>query len=187
MRNRMVAGLALALALAVPTVWAQGPGGPGGGFDREEGKRFGGRQHHEFRMQRFLNDPAFRERIGITAEQAEKLRAQGMAAAKTTVRLRADQQIKRIELAELLHAEKPDRVAIDKKLREVADLHYASLKARTDNMLAMRELLTPEQREKIHAFARERMLEFRGPRGERRMGPGGPPGAPQPPSEMPKD
>lgn len=190
MRNRMVAGLALALALAVPTVWAQGPGGPGGGFDPPERQHLRGRGHgdsHMERMMRLLEDTEFRQRIGITNEQAEKLRAQGMAAAKTMVRSRADQQIKRIELAELMQAEKPDRVALDKKLRELADLHYAALKARTDNMLAMRELLTPEQREKIHAFARERMREFRGPRGEHRMGPGGPPGGPQPPREMPKD
>ena len=190
MRSRIVAALALALALAVPTTLAQGPGGPGGGFDPPERKHFGGRGHGDFhmeRMMRLLEDTEFRQRVGITNEQAEKLRAQGFASAKAMARSRADQQIKHIELAELLQAEKPDRAAIDKKLRELADVHYVALKARTDNMLAMRELLTPEQREKISAFGRERMREFRGPRGERRMGPGGPPGEPQPPREMPKD
>lgn len=193
----------LILALAALLVWAQDlddpPAGPGrerAGFFRE-----GHDQGHMW--MRFLEDPAFRERVGITNEQADKLRALGFAAAKTRARLEADRKIKRIELAELLQAEKPDRVAVDKKLREIADIQYATLKAHTDHLLAFREIVPSEQREKIRAFVRERMRErmreFGGPR-PGMMGPGmmGQPGTrgprapaappqPAPPKETPKD
>lgn len=187
MRSRMVAGMALIVALAVPLAWAQWRGGPGEGFVGPRGKSFGGRHHRGFGLHQFLNDPAFRERVGITAEQAERIRAQGMTAAKARVRLRADRELRQMELAELLQAEKPDRASIDKKLRELADLHYAEMKAHTDDQLAMREIIAPEQRAKIRAFAQERMREFRRSRGEPGRGPGrfrgprepgGPPGPP---------
>lgn len=196
MKWRVAAAVALMLTLAAPAIWAQDPAGPPTPF---AGQRMGpmpAREHGGMAWQRFLNDPAFIERVGLTKEQTDKLRALGMASAKARVRTDADQKIKRLELTELLQAEKPDRVTIDKKLREIADLHYASLKAHTDNLLAFREIVTPEQREKIRAFARERMeqrmREFRGqrpgmmaPRGP--QGPGGPPTMPAPPPQPPKD
>ena len=203
MRIKVGATLLLILALAVPLVWAQDLDDPPTGRGAQMARFFRGEHDQGHMWMRFLEDPAFRQHVGITNEQADKLRALGFAAAKTRARLEADGKIRRIELTELLRAEKPDRAAIDKKLREIADIQYASLKAHTDDLLAFREIVPPEQREKIHAFVRdrmrERMREFRGPR-PGMMGPGmmdqpgprGPrePGAPPPqapPKETPKD
>lgn len=200
MRCKVGAALALMLALAAPMAWAQeqDPMDPPARFEGHGMMRAFGAGHAEGHMwQRYLDDPAFRERVGLTKEQMDKLRALGTSAAKARIRAEADMKIKRLELAELLQAEKPDRAAIDKKLRELADLHYNALKARADNLLAFREIVSADQREKIKAFVHERiqqrMREFRGMRPGMREGPRGPqmpgglPAPPAPSREPPKD
>jgi Spy/CpxP family protein refolding chaperone len=80
-------------------------------------------------------------------------------------------QVKRIELNDLLRADKPDRTAIDRKLAEVNAAQAASEKANIDHQLAMRSLLTPEQQAKVKTMMQDRpgMGPGRGP-----GGPGGP-------------
>lgn len=193
-----------------PAPGDQGPG-PGMGMQRRMGPRMGqmgpgmGMRGHEGRMRghmarRFLRrhpglamnglmqNPAMRERLKITPEQVSKFQAQESAISKSLVRSRADIQVKRMELAELMRADKPDRAAIDKKLRELQDSTFTAEKARIDNQLAMRDLFTPEQRqelEKVRSEFRGRMMQrgpgeggMMGPRGPRRMGP---PQQPSPP------
>jgi len=86
-----------------------------------------------------------------------------MAFQKTRIRDRADIQVKRIELRQLLGAEKPDRAAIDKKLRELNEVELAAKKSMIDYRLAQREFFTPEQREKMRQMFQERG-QRRGPR-----------------------
>ena len=193
---------AMAQALYAPVPDEQGPGmgmqrrgGPGAGhrmgpgYDGQRG-RMGMRRGHGMRgefqgmqqsmmLHRLLQDPAVRERLNITPEQMSKLQAQEGAMAKAGIRNRAELQIKRIELGELMRAENPDRAAIDKKLREMQDATFAAEKARIDGQLYLRDLFTPEQRkemEKMRGEFRGRMMQ-RGPGGPGgpggRMGPGG--------------
>ena len=133
---------------------------------------------------RLLRDPATRERLGFTAEQAAKIEAQENAFAKARIQNRANVQVKRMELDELVRAEKTDRAAIDKKLREFEDARIAAHKAAIEHRLAMREMITPEQREKMRQMMQERWMNRpgRGPQG--RQPPAGPP-APQPPAPEP--
>lgn len=207
----------LAAALAVPLVGMtqeppappvdppaqQGPGwqrrgGPDGqgmamhrGMRGPEGWRGGrgmGRHMGRGGLGRLLRNPAMRERLGFTPEQAAKIQSQESAFAKARIRNHADLRVKRMELDELVNAEKPDRAAIDKKLREIQEIQFSSEKAGIDHRLAMREMITPEQRQKMQEMFREfRMGPRRGP-----GGPGGPgfrprepqpPAAPQPPAD----
>lgn len=141
--------------------------GQGGMMKQRMAHRFM-RRHPGMAMHRMLQDPAVRERLNITPEQAAKIQAQGSTVAKSMIRSHADIQVKRMELGELMRAEKPDRVLIDKKLREVQDATFAAEKARIDNHLTTHELFTPEQRQEM-----EKMRgEFRG--GMMQRGPGGP-------------
>jgi Spy/CpxP family protein refolding chaperone len=185
-----------------------GPGmgqrmGPGMGMQQGMGRRMGMpgkrgmmmrrgmarrfmRQHPGMIMHRMLQNPAVRERMKITPEQMTRLQAQESAMAKSGIRSRADIQVKRMELAELIRSDKPDRTLIDRKLREVQDATFTAEKARIDNQLATREMFTPEQRqemEKMRGEFRGRMMQRgpggpgdggmmrRGPRGEGQGGP----------------
>src|SRR5271154_6994880 len=92
-----------------------------------------------------------------------------------------------MELRELLTADNPDRAAIDAKLQEVGAAQMASEKAAIDNGLALRDILTPAQRDQIKQM---RMNGFQqggdaqktprsGPRGGRGSAQGGAPPPPQ--------
>ena len=189
----------VALVATAPLLVAQGPPpereGPSG--DARESwqmhPRFGRRAHFRFDggmrgrgsfgLAGLASDPRVRERLGITPEQASKIRQQELNFRKVQIRNRAELEVKRMELAELLTADKPDRGMIDKKLREISDTQFASEKSRIDHHLAMREALTPEQREKL----KQMFSEFHRPLGERgpsRYGPGRQsPRGPRPPAE----
>ena len=143
-------------------------------------------RHGDFGLARLVANPEIRQRLGISSEQAAKIRQQELDFRKAQIRNRAEHEVKRLELAELLEAEKPDRTMIDKKLREISDTQFAAEKSRIDHRLVMREALTPEQREKLKQMFRE----FRRQRGERgfgHFGPGSPggmgPRGPRPPAE----
>lgn len=178
-----------------PPAWGQqrgpgaGPGWQGRGFGQGRGmwRGHGGMRGRGMRgrgLGRLLKSPAMRERLGFTAEQAAKIEAQESAFAKARIQNHANLQLKRMELDELVAAEKTDRAAIDKKLREFQDAQTAAHKAMIEHRLAMREMITPEQREKMREMMQERRMgrPGRGPRGP--QAPAGPP-ATQPPAPEP--
>ncbi len=91
---------------------------------------------------------------------------------KAQIRNRAELEVKRLELAELLEADKPDRTPIDKKLRDISEAQFAFEKSRIDHHLAVQGALTREQREKLKQMFSELHRPF-GERGPSRNGPGG--------------
>lgn len=201
----------LALAVGLPVAYAQMPGpgaaapqqrwapaerGPrGGGWGQARGMRgpgMRGRGGQAAMLLRLVNNPTLRERVGITTEQAAKIRQQTSDFLKQQIRSRANMQVQRIDLQNLMAAENPDRAAIDKTLGEISALRLTQSKADVDFRVAMRNALTPEQQEKLMQMRQEFMR--RGPGRGGRMGPRGPqgmknrpgPGSPQsqnPPAE----
>jgi Spy/CpxP family protein refolding chaperone len=168
---------------APPRAQRRGPGqmrGPGG-WQRGEGRRGGGRFRGmrgsrrgrvEFALERLAENPAARERIGMTAGQAAKIREETSEFRKGAIRGRAELQVKRLELQDLLRAETPDRSAIDRKIDEISAARLAQSKGQVHYRLAMREILTPEQRQKLRQMREEsRGRGFQGgprpPRGPR--------------------
>jgi Spy/CpxP family protein refolding chaperone len=122
---------------------------------------------------------AIQAELGLSADQAaqiEKLRVEGR---KQAIRQRADLAIARLELQELMNAPTVDEKAVAAKVKAVSDLQAAGLKARVDERLAMRRVLTPEQQEKM----KQLMRQHRQDRGARpgRAWRGGRPGAGTPP------
>jgi Spy/CpxP family protein refolding chaperone len=103
-----------------------------------------------------LNDPAIRQQIGLTAEQAAAIRQQESNFRKTEIRDRADLAVKRIDLRDLLAVDKPDRAAIDSKLREISAAQLALEKSSIDFRLNMRDAISPAQREKLHQLMADR-------------------------------
>ena len=175
-----------------PMSWQMRTGGPQG--QRGWGVRGRGWGPRGFGLGRLLNDPDVRQQLGITDAQAAKIRQQESDFRKAEVRNRADLQVKRMDLNDLLSADKPDRSAIDKKLQEVGAAQLALEKSAIDFRLTMREALTPEQRQKLQQIMRQRRQPMprgnagpRGMQGGRRGGPGAapPPNTPRqaPPSQ----
>ncbi len=144
-----------------------------GGFQR--GGRMGGRGfgigQREFGLMGVLRDPDIRKQAGITDEQFAKIRGQESDFRKTEIRDRADLQVKRIDLRDLLAADKPDRAAIDSKLQEISASQLALQKAAVDYRLDMRDAITPAQRDKLRELMRDRRQRGGGgPGGRRAMG-----------------
>jgi len=177
------------------------PGGPSeergewgrGQEDFRGGERMGrrgfGRERGEFGLARILKDPAIREKLGITAEQAGAIRKQESDFRKAEIRDRADLEVKQVDLKDLLEADKPDRAAIDAKLQEISNSRLALEKSRVHFHLAMKEAITPEQREKLHQLMSERWRHEGGPgrpggpRGQGQRGQHGPVPAPNAPAQ----
>jgi Spy/CpxP family protein refolding chaperone len=149
-----------------------------GGFGRD-GRR--GRWHSGFA--RLLNDPSIRQQVGITDEQAATIRKQELDFRKTEIRGRADLEVKRIDLKDLLAADKPDRAAINAKLQEISAAQLSLQKSSIDYRLTMRDAITPAQREKLRQVMRDRWQRGGGPgragrQGGGRRGSRGPAAAP---------
>jgi len=142
-----------------------GDGQRDGGHGRDEWGhsrgRFGmggqmGMGRREFGLSRLLRDPNVREKLGVTAEQAATIRRQESEFRKSEIRIRAEAEVKRIDLQELLAADKPDRAAIDNKLQEISAARLTQEKSAVDYRLTMRDALTPAQRDKLRQLMSER-------------------------------
>ncbi len=99
--------------------------------------------------------------LGLSADQATQMRNLRAEGRKQAIRHRADLAIARLELEELMDAPTVDEKAVAAKVKAVSDLQAAALKARVDERLEMRRLLSPEQQENLKRLA---------PRGRRGQG-----------------
>ncbi len=135
----------------------RGEGGPEMGMGMGMGM-YGGMHHRGgpgMGLGFLANNPEMRQKLGITEEQAAKIRQQTLDFRKAEIRNRADLQIKRLDLHSLMAADTPDRAAIDRTLQEVGAAQMALEKSAVDFHIAMRTALTPEQREKLKAMRQE--------------------------------
>jgi len=131
-------------------------------------------RHHEFMLARLANNPTFRERIGMTQEQAQKIRTETFDFQKAQIHNRADVQVKKLELRELLSTENPNRGAVNSKLEDISAAKLAQAKAAVDFHLDMRAALTPDQKLKLQEMRKQFF--------QRRFGPTGPGNGPGPQS-----
>jgi Spy/CpxP family protein refolding chaperone len=134
-------------------------------------------RHHQFMLAQLVSRPEFRDRVGITPEQAQKIRTETLDFRKTEIRNRADLQIQYLDLKNLLSADSPDRGAINKQLDEIGSTQLAQRKAAINFHLDMRAALTPDQKQKLRQMREDFFRRRFAPRG---------PGAPDgPQGEMP--
>lgn len=101
------------------------------------------------------------QELGLSDAQVADLEKLMSAQRKAAIRQRAEQQIARMELEELMRADTLDEKAVDAKIRQVTELQASAFRARIDERVAMRKVLTPEQFKKWQ--------QMRGPFGERAM------------------
>ncbi len=140
---------------------------------RPEGPH-GGMRHHEVGMDPIvfaINRPQFAEKLGLSDEQKEKLKA------VTDREKEGRESMKKVREAtmkqfELMKAEKVDEAAVMKAIDEVFELRKQMAKEQVRRVIEIKSILTPEQ----IAKAREEMRANFAARGERGGRPDGPRG-----------
>jgi Spy/CpxP family protein refolding chaperone len=100
-------------------------------------------------LARMVNNPNFRKRLGITGAQASKIRQQSLDFQVAQIHSRANLQVDRLQLRNLLTAQSPNSTAIDRKLDQISAAQLAARKQEVAYLLAMRNVLTPEQQQKL--------------------------------------
>lgn len=113
--------------------------------------------------------------LGLTEEQSEKTEGLREALKSDIAPLRVELIKKRMELRLLWMQDSPDADKIKAKQREIRDLRGQMEDKFTDFRLAIRNILTPEQRSQLlsERFGKGRFSRpGRGPRSYDRMGPG---------------
>lgn len=98
--------------------------------------------------------------LKLTTEQQTQISKLQSQFQKEAVDDRAKIAKARIELRDLFNADKTDRAAIEKKLREISDLTLAMKLKRLDHWEAINKVLTPEQQKEWKKLRSERMLGF---------------------------
>lgn len=137
------------------------------------------------RLLALLDNDRIKSALGLTDQQVDRLRHIMVETEKTSVKNRAEIEVRGIELRELLHAENSDRDAVMKKVQEISSLRGEMMQAHVSALLDAKAVLTPEQQKKVRAFVESRMGDH-GPGGpENRMffggdRRGGPPAPPAP-------
>ena len=115
-----------------------------------------------------------KERLGLTEAQVSQLEKLRTDERRAAIQRRADTQLARLELEQLMKAETVDEKAVAARVKQLTDLHGAALKAKVDGRLALKKLLTPEQQEKLRQMRAERPRTLRGERPARLSGRPGP-------------
>jgi Spy/CpxP family protein refolding chaperone len=122
--------------------------------------------------ERHRQGPKIVEELKLTEEQEAQWKELQFALQKQQTTARAKVDVARIELRELMSADKLDRAAIEKKTKEISDLQYQLKLAHIDHMFAVLKILTPEQQAEFkehlaspRPFMRDRMRQMmRAPR-----------------------
>ena len=87
--------------------------------------------------------------LDLNQDQQKKVEALSNGLEKQMISLQADLRVKEAELQKLMIADKPSKSAVEKKVEEIGAVKVQIQKAEVNNRLAVRELLTPEQRVKF--------------------------------------
>ena len=120
------------------------------------------------RLLALLDSDRIRTYLRLEDPQVERLRQIVLETQKANVKIRAEIEVRRIELREALRADKPDRDEILKKGQEISDLRGEMMKHNVEAILAVKAVLSPEQQKKVF-FILENRYEG-GPVGEERSG-----------------
>ncbi len=186
MGQRAIAGIALLLG-------GLSLGGAGRAQEGEVwGEGFRRRGERPMRLMAMLENERVKAALGLTDQQADRLRQIRVDAKKSSVRIRADMAIQGLELRELLRVDKPDREVVMKKVQEISDLRRDWMKQHIDALLAAKNVLTSEQQKKLRTYIESRRgAEFFGrerfpaPRSGASRGSDGPGQPPLNPDELP--
>jgi Spy/CpxP family protein refolding chaperone len=180
-------GLALMLGTALPAA-AEPPDGvqraqaqPGPGARRQSVHGSEGRGpmqgHHGWHRRAKAHDVSVarlalrhRQELALTPAQVDNLRKLGTDAQRDAIKRQADRRLAELDLRTLMMpdtadpAKAMDMAKVEAKVREIEKLRADERVARISSLEQSRQVLTPEQREKLRALLAQRG-QPRGPHG----------------------
>lgn len=89
------------------------------------------------------------EMLDLSAEQKEDMKALKTETQKKIIPIKADIELKQIDLHNEMSADNPNRDKIMKITKEISDLELKIKQTKIDQKLKVHALLTPEQREQM--------------------------------------
>ncbi len=102
------------------------------------------------------------EGLDLSNEQQEQIRQLRMDNKKESIETNAKLKIAKLELRELVAADEPDKNRINAKISVIGQLQEERMAQKINTTLAVKEVLTPEQREKA-----KELRHFQGERRKR--------------------
>ncbi len=102
------------------------------------------------------------EALGLSAEQKDKLHMMRSAHQKEMAQLRANAQIAQIELRDLLRQDDPKDADVKTKIAAANSARGKMMEAQITFGLKMKQVLTPEQRQKWQEMKAHRPMRNRG-------------------------
>ena len=106
----------------------------------------------------------FKDEIGLTAEQIDKIEKMTELFREAAIRRQADIKVKGLKVSSYLKKERPDRKKMEVMIREIAGMRTDMQLDRMNYLLDLKDLLTAEQIEKIESFKKERRRSRMGQR-----------------------
>jgi Spy/CpxP family protein refolding chaperone len=92
------------------------------------------------------------QRLDLTDEQREEIDKIQYKTQKEIIPLKAEIELKKLDLKQEMNANSPDRNRIMKLVESISDLTLQIRKISIDQKLTVHSILTPEQREKLKTF-----------------------------------
>jgi Spy/CpxP family protein refolding chaperone len=108
------------------------------------------------RLLALLDRDRIRTYLRLEDSQVERLRQIALEAEKANVKIRAEMEVRRIELREALRGDKPDRDEILKKVQEISDLRGQMMKHNVEAILTAKAVLSPEQQRRLLSIIENR-------------------------------
>ncbi len=96
--------------------------------------------------------------IGVSEEQVKKIKELSIATEKKMIKIRADMELKEIDLREVLDADKPDEGKAVNLIKEIMKKKTEAWILKIKQRIAMKKTLTTEQMEKLEGFKREHRM-----------------------------
>jgi Spy/CpxP family protein refolding chaperone len=110
----------------------------------------------------------FMKKLGLDSQQIKKIDDLTYRADREKLDIHHEIEKNRLDLEQLMSAEKPNEAAIFSTLEKISALELKMKKNRIGLMLKVRAILTPEQWEKLQEFQANRQAQRRDKRMRRR-------------------
>ncbi len=154
--TRLMAAEIVTIALCTGLAWAFEPAGAG----EQPGMEAPG-EVPPHAVMRALNNPEMIEKIGLTAEQVQKLQDALRDMQKQEIKLRSEQELVSLDQAELMTKPEVDEKAVMQTVEQLGKVHTEMAKLQMKRLLLLKKSLTTEQKDKLRALMQERRQEWR--------------------------
>lgn len=100
----------------------------------------------------FFRHPELAKKMELTDKQIDQIKDLFLDMEKKRIELRADLQLKELELRQAMDSPKPDEGKVRKLVKQIGTMKTDLHMTRIDQQLGLKKILTPEQQEKLRQF-----------------------------------